>query len=784
MKLCKLFQTATFLLAAVSVRAGPKQECSAYGVNAHVPDAQTLSLIAEAGFGWVRLDFNWFEIEPSKGVFVFEPLDQAVDEAVSRGLSVFATLAYSPKWAVADQTCDNASSNPCMTKPPANSADWMDFVLATVKHFKGRVKYWGMWNEPNLKAFFEGSLDDYVQKILVPGAQAVKWEDPAAFVLGPELAGVTSSSQWNGDKGSCVLGVCTFNGWEIDLAQILDKAGSSIDIITHHFYKNSPDELMAAIIDGEFDPLLGLVKTHSSLKEIVAKYAASKEVWLTEYGWETQGYGGYSGGGSLSESVQAQYHVQFLESHLEVVNGTWPQSENDPWPNLTKVFIYDARDSVAGGRLWAFGLLRVDGTPKPAFDAVKSFIADHPTKCPPGPPVLANLPLITLEQGSKVEKAIDLWQYTDDPDTPVEDLVFSLVDPGNEAAGIVLEEGRFISVYPDKSFFGFTKAKIRVEDGLFSVEGECGVSVKPVLKKTYEAVWLKPNIDGDLTEWSGVAQMQLVLEKDWVALDSSVPAGPTDLGANGRVAWDETALYFAFEVVDNVHVANEPAETLWKADSVQIAIDLGNDKTEGEYDDNDWEIGAALAGDEVQVFCFWMPAGAAECPAQAAAKRKGNKTSYEIAFPTYGMPPEIFGFSFLVNENDGYGREGFLQWTPGIGISKDPSKFGTVYRVGSPVPDVAVAEDRISVADEAMELAMEEWVSEETAVASDLGFVDADEVSIEPQELSVGEDAAAVAEPAKGKGGCGCRASAGPPLGETLLFVFAVGALLSRRKPF
>lgn len=92
MTLCKLFQTATFLLAAVSVRAGPKQECSAYGVNAHVPDAQTLSLIAEAGFGWVRMDFNWFEIEPSKGVFVFEPLDQAVDEAVLGGSACLLPL--------------------------------------------------------------------------------------------------------------------------------------------------------------------------------------------------------------------------------------------------------------------------------------------------------------------------------------------------------------------------------------------------------------------------------------------------------------------------------------------------------------------------------------------------------------------------------------------------------------------------------------------------------------------------------------------------------------------
>jgi hypothetical protein len=31
--------------------------------------------------------------------------------------------------------------------------------------------------------------------------------------------------------------------------------------------------------------------------------------------------------------------------------------------------------------------------------------------------------------------------------------------------------------------------------------------------------------------------------------------------------------------------------------------------------------------------------------------------------------------SLLVNDNDGAGRKGWLEWTPGIGQTKDPSQY-------------------------------------------------------------------------------------------------------------
>lgn len=782
------------LLAAGPLRAAPAGECSPYGANAHIPDAATLQALADAGIAWVRMDFNWFLIEPQKGEFHFEVLDQAVDEARARGLHVFATLAYSPKWAVADPTCEDGTSNPCLTKPPAHEKDWMDFVLETVRHFKGRVRHWGMWNEPNLDAFFEGTLDDYVDRVLVPGAQAVKWEDPGALVLGPELAGVTDSSQWNGDNGSCVLGICTFNGWEIDLAQILDKAGSSLDVITHHFYKRNATALMGAVLDGEFDSLIGLVKTHSSLKEIVDKYTPSKEVWLTEYGWETPAYGGWTGGGNVSEASQATYHAAFLDAREQVVSGTWDGSENDPWPNLARVFLYDARDSVVDGHLYAFGILRVDGTPKPAWEAIQGFIEDHPPTCPPAPPVWKTLPLIVLEQGGEAARAVDLWEYTDDPDTPTEDLVYSIVDAGDPAAGVVLEDGRFLSAYPDPAFYGFTQGRVRVDDGQFQAEAEFGVSVKPVIPKTYEAAWLRPVVDGDLVEWGGVAQVQLVIEKDWVGLDGGTPAGPTDLTANGRMTWDEAHLYLAFEVTDNTHVAQEPAETLWLGDSVQFALDLGGDKTPGTYDeDDDWEVGVAWSADGVLAYCFHAPAGTGDCPVQAAGVRKANRTSYEVAFATGGMPPETFGMTFLVNENDGSGREGFLQWTPGIGLSKDPSRFGIVTRVGGPpaeeggppdeaVPDEALPEPPGEAEDPGavLEERPQEVVSPEPATPEDSRETDlAADTAPEVSDAGGGVDRGPGPSSA---GGCGCNGFGTPPVGEGVLFLVLAGMLHARRR--
>ena len=68
---------------------------------------------------------------------------------------------------------------------------------------------------------------------------------------------------------------------------------------------------------------------------------------------------------------------------------------------------------------------------------------------------------------------------------------------------------------------------------------------------------------------------------------------------------------------------------------------------------------------------------------ELAVKRIGNKTVYESKFPweqIYGEKVDISKmskvyFSILVNENDGNGRNGWLEYCGGIGSGKNAALF-------------------------------------------------------------------------------------------------------------
>jgi hypothetical protein len=71
-----------------------------------------------------------------------------------------------------------------------------------------------------------------------------------------------------------------------------------------------------------------------------------------------------------------------------------------------------------------------------------------------------------------------------------------------------------------------------------------------------------------------------------------------------------------------------------------------------------------------------------------ARSSDGAALNFELAIPWSQLPPfspsggASMGFSFVFNDDDGGGREGFVEWTPGIGLGKDPSSFGTLVLVG------------------------------------------------------------------------------------------------------
>ena len=230
---------------SVSLCAG-----SPWGINAHVPSARDFDYIDELGVGWVRIDFNWSDIEHSrKGSFSWGSHDAAVDEALRRGKRVFATIAYTPSW---------ARSGGGHNAPPVNPSDWSDFVYGCVSRYSGRISHWGMWNEPNLEEFWTGTMQEYVYDILIPGARAVRAADPSAKVLGPELSDMNR--------------LYTLESLEY----ILRNAGDYIDIITQHAYGQPPSVFF--FLDEQVFPIL-------------SELAPGRELWLTETGFRSDIYG-------------------------------------------------------------------------------------------------------------------------------------------------------------------------------------------------------------------------------------------------------------------------------------------------------------------------------------------------------------------------------------------------------------------------------------------------------------------------------------------------------------
>jgi hypothetical protein len=51
-----------------------------YGINVHLPSSALLERVAEAGIAWIRVDFNWVTMEPTRGVY-----DWALTDAVVNG---------------------------------------------------------------------------------------------------------------------------------------------------------------------------------------------------------------------------------------------------------------------------------------------------------------------------------------------------------------------------------------------------------------------------------------------------------------------------------------------------------------------------------------------------------------------------------------------------------------------------------------------------------------------------------------------------------------------------
>ncbi|EFO81221.1 hypothetical protein OSCT_0917 [Oscillochloris trichoides DG-6] len=271
------------LLPTTPTRSAPLAAplSSVFGINSHIASrypiyeslATPADVVANIGVGWVREDFQFARIQPSRDKFDWGWHDRMIDLMSARGIQVIGLLnAPTPSW---------ASGQPGNTFYPPDPQTFANFASAVVTRYRGRISYWQVWNEPDNAHYWQPqpNIPAYAE-LLKATYRAIKAADPNAQVLAASVV----SPQPAGDF----------------LRQLhAQGAWNSFDIISVHPYTEpaGPEE-------GQIN-----VAGIGSIQGVAANYG-SKPIWATEFGWSA-GPSDRTGGRALIDAqTQANYLVR------------------------------------------------------------------------------------------------------------------------------------------------------------------------------------------------------------------------------------------------------------------------------------------------------------------------------------------------------------------------------------------------------------------------------------------------------------------------------------------
>lgn len=177
--------------------------------------------VAALGVKWIRIQSGWARTERERGVYDFAWLDGIVDNLRQRGLLPWMCLCYgNGLYTEAAAKVFGAVGCPPIASDEERQA-WHHYVAAVTAHFRGRVAWYEVWNEPDGKwCWKHGPNGTEYGEFVKATAAAVKAGDPDAKLIG---------------GSTCLHDLAWLN-------EVLQTgAAACMDALTYHAY--SPDEV-------------------------------------------------------------------------------------------------------------------------------------------------------------------------------------------------------------------------------------------------------------------------------------------------------------------------------------------------------------------------------------------------------------------------------------------------------------------------------------------------------------------------------------------------------------
>lgn len=343
----------------------PVFDSPAYGVqaflwwNPHIDrwasgeTPRELAQVNEMGFGWVKQEFAWRDIEGiEKGGYDWWRADQIVQAVETAGLHLVARIDRQPFWS------QRPGSPLTENQPPDRLQDFGDFCGAIAARYHGRIAAYQVWNEPNLSREWGGQPPDPAgyTALLKVCYEAIKAADPEAIVISAGLAPTGTHS------AGAVPDTLFLQG--------MYDAGASpyFDALGLHApgYKAPPETSPAeAEARQEYGGGRWFAFRHvEDMRAImVANGDGSKQVAILELGWTLDQVNPDYAWFAVDEQTQAEYLVrayQYAAAHWR------------PWIGLmTTIYLADFTWEAETHEQWWWSIVLPDGTPRPAFYALR-----------------------------------------------------------------------------------------------------------------------------------------------------------------------------------------------------------------------------------------------------------------------------------------------------------------------------------------------------------------------------------------------------------------------------
>jgi hypothetical protein len=332
----------------VTWAAGPRVGVNVYNLHMEPDPAavtRTLRLAREMGARYVRMQVPWEDIEihgwgdfidrrnleTTGAISSWAKYDRIVDLATTLGLELVVRLDRPPDWArrrarIQPEFKAGLERDGNSTGPPDNYSDYSAFVSTVVSRYRGKVRFFQLWNEPNLKNEWnwqEPNPEEFT-RLLQFGSTAARAANPDVVIVFPPLAPVDGL-----DKRAPMT--------ELEYLDRVYRAGGKeyFDIMSAQSYGlgQPPDEhryirlrplnnwSWTRPVDTRAD-----VSRLVLLREVMERHGdGNKAVWVSEFGWNSAPDSipedrRFTWGEPVSEQQKARYLVE----HIERARDEWP----------------------------------------------------------------------------------------------------------------------------------------------------------------------------------------------------------------------------------------------------------------------------------------------------------------------------------------------------------------------------------------------------------------------------------------------------------------------------